>query len=92
MVSIGNGLRVEKHTIFRLLGVVAVYKTGRGQTTLLRRHQYSIHCSEEAGIVWRDEKYARSDQDRGVEEIAALVTLHKGPEIVTIAYKWLACG
>jgi len=92
MVSTGNELRVEKRTIFRLLRVVAIYKTGRGQTTLLRRHQDSIHCSEEARIVWRDEKYERSDQDRGVEEIAALITLHEGSDIVTIACKWLAYG
>jgi hypothetical protein len=77
-------------TVFGMLGVISVDESGGCQATFLRRHEDAIHGSEEARIVWRDEEYERSNEDRRIEEIAGLVALNKAAEIVAVACTLLA--
>ena len=65
--------------------VVAVDEASGGQAAVLGRHQDSIHRSEEAGIVGRDEEHERSNENRRIKEVAALVALDEAAEIVAIA-------
>jgi hypothetical protein len=49
-------------TVFGMFCIVAVDEPGGCQAAILRRHQDSVHGSEEAGIVGRDEEHKRSDE------------------------------
>jgi hypothetical protein len=73
-----------ERTIIRLLSIVAVDKTSGCQPTFFRRHDDAVHGSEESGVVGRYEEYERGDEDRGVEEIAALVALDKATKVMTV--------
>ena len=79
-------------TIFRVVSIVAVHKTGGSQTTFLGREENAIHCSKEARVIRRNEEDQRSDQDRGVKMVSAFIALNEASEVRAIALKVLVCS
>jgi hypothetical protein len=77
-------------TIFRVVSIVAVDKTGGSQATFLGREENAIHCSKEAGIIRRNEEDQRSNQDRGVKMVSTLIALNEASEVRAITLRALA--
>lgn len=71
----GEGALAAADAVVRLRGVVAVHEPGGREAALLRGQQDAVDGADEARVVGRDEEDERRDEDRGVEQVAALVGL-----------------
>jgi hypothetical protein len=70
--------------------IVAVDETSGGQATFLGREENAINCSKEARVIRRNEEDQRSNQDRGVKMVSALIALNETAEVRAITLEALA--